>query len=82
MMSPRDALRSYRRARRRARPVWGNRRHPLSVEVCRRGDRLQDVFGETLDELDWPIEVFDALTTRDLRELVRMDEEDGDANPF
>jgi hypothetical protein len=75
-MSPRDALRSYRRAWRRALPVWGNRRHPLSVEVCRRGDRLKEAFGRLgTDEL--PMEVIDALTTRDLRELKRMDR-DGD----
>lgn len=83
MMSRRDALRSYRRAWRRARRVWGNRTHPLSVEVCRRGDRLQEVFGRSLEMLWWPVEVVDALSTRDLTELKRMDEEDArDDFPF
>lgn len=92
MMSPRDALRSYRRAFKRAYlqgrvPKVGRNedttdpKHPLMVEMGRRGDRLRAVYGRKLDDLDWPAIVFDAMTTRDLRELEHMDAEPNDS-PF
>lgn len=82
MMSPRDALRSYRRAYQRGLRHWGNRTHPLTVELARRGDRLIDVYTRHVDYLDCPVEVVDALTTQDLTELKRMAEEGDDEFPF
>lgn len=87
MMSPRDALRSYRRAFKRAYPLRGpalGPTHPLQVEMGRRGDRLQAVFGCGMysDCGDFPVEVIDAMTTRDLDELVRMDEGGDDVCVF
>jgi|GEM_PF-4663877 len=76
MMSRRDALKSYRRAYRRGIRHWGNRTHPLTVELGRRGERLQDVYARILgdDMMWWPCEVVDALTTRDRTELIRRGE--------
>lgn len=85
MMSPRDALRSYRRAFKRAYPLRGpalGPTHPLQVEMGRRGDRLQVVFGGYDIHGEWPLEVVEAMTTRDLDELVRMDEEGDDVCVF
>lgn len=81
-MSRRDALRSYRRAYRRGIHHWGNRTHPRAVELARRGDRLHVVFGGYDIHGDWPAEVVDALTTRDLTELKRMDREEADGVIF
>jgi hypothetical protein len=80
MMSRKDALRSYRRAFRRAYPIVGPAlapTHPLQVEMGKRGDRLQRVFGfspQCVDYDDYPAEVVDAMTARDLEYLASDDD--------
>ena len=39
---------------------------PEAVELGRRGDRLQTVYAQHLDMLYWPVEVVEALTSRDV----------------
>lgn len=75
MISPRDALRSYRRAFRRAYKPYPTLppTHPLMVEMGRRGDRLQEssLRGDWIEKRPLPVavEIIHAMTSRDLEEL-------------
>lgn len=77
-MSRRDALRSYRRAFKRALPEWRDRlSSDLVIEVGRRGDRLRSLF-TSMDRDEWPNTVHEAFTTRELRQLAVSDREECD----
>ncbi len=76
MMSRRDALRSYRRAFKRAYgKVYRDPHIPEFDCMAFRGHRLQDVYGRTGNKSDWPIEVVDAMTSSDVEYLRNVDEE-------